>query len=180
VGIDTKRAVFLDRDGVVVRAIVRDGRPYAPLSLDEFEILPDAFDAIHRLKQAGFVCIVVTNQPEVARGTLPASVVHEMHDRLRGLLPVDAVEVCLHDDADGCSCRKPKPGLLVNAARAFDIDLHGSVLVGDRWRDIEAGEAAGCDSVFIDYGYAERRPTGAAATVGSLNDAVDWILSNHR
>lgn len=171
-----KRAVFLDRDGVLNRAIVRDGKPFAPASPAEFEILPDAAACLAELKRLGFLLLVVTNQPEVARGTLAPAALEEMHAALRAQLPLDDILCCFHDDAAACECRKPRPGLLIEAARRYGIDLARSFLIGDRWRDIEAGAAAGCRTVWIDYGYSERAPgVKADARVGSLAEGVEWI-----
>jgi D-glycero-D-manno-heptose 1,7-bisphosphate phosphatase len=175
-----RRAVFLDRDGVINRAIVRDGRPYPPGQIGELEILPGVPEALARLHDAGFRLVVVTNQPDVARGTQRRDVIDAMHESLAASLPLDEFRVCAHDDRDGCVCRKPLPGLLEAAARESDLDLTGSFMVGDRWRDIEAGHQAGCTTVFIDRGYAERRPERPDVTVASLPDAVDWILSPSR
>lgn len=171
-----KRAVFLDRDGVLNRAIVRDGKPFAPASPAEFEILPDAAACLAELKRLGFLLLVVTNQPEVARGTLAPAALEEMHAALRAQLPLDDILCCFHDDAAACECRKPRPGLLIEAARRYGIDFARSFLIGDRWRDIEAGAAAGCRTVWIDYGYSERAPgVEADARVRSLAEAVAWI-----
>ena len=170
------RAVFLDRDGVLTRALVRDGRPYAPVTLAEMEIEQDAAMALERLKAAGFLLIVVTNQPDVARGIARREDVEAMHSALRAALPLDGCFVCYHDDADGCACRKPLPGLLLQAAEEQGIDLAASFLVGDRWRDIDAGAAAGCRTILIDRGYRERRPEHTPdARAGKLGEAVDWI-----
>ena len=174
-GVDPlKRAVFLDRDGVINRAVVRDRKPYPPASIRELELLPGVADALQRLKRAGYVLVVVTNQPDVARGTTPKEAVSAIHDHLMATLPIDEVRVCYHDDSDGCECRKPKPGLLLQAPR---YDLGASVMVGDRWRDIEAGQRAGCRaSVLVDYNYDEAgcRPD---QRVASLSEAADWILA---
>ncbi len=171
-----KRAVFLDRDGVLNRAIVRDGKPFSPASLAELEILPEAAACLAELKRLGYLLVVVTNQPEVGRGTLAPGTLEEMHAALRAQLPLDDILCCFHDDAAGCECRKPRPGLLLEAARRYGIDLAGSFLIGDRWRDIEAGAAAGCRTVWIDYGYRERAPgVEADARVESLGEAVWWI-----
>lgn len=171
-----KRAVFLDRDGVLSRALVRDGKPYAPSSAAEFEILPEAAGCLAELKRLGFLLIVVTNQPEVARGTLPPAELEAMHAALRAQLPLDEILCCPHDDAGACECRKPRPGLLIEAADRHGIDLARSFLIGDRWRDIEAGAAAGCRTVWIDRGYREKPPrVEADARVGSLAEAVAWI-----
>jgi D-glycero-D-manno-heptose 1,7-bisphosphate phosphatase len=173
----TARAVFLDRDGVINRAIVRDGKPYPPTSAQELSILPDVPEALDALKRAGFLLFVVTNQPDVARGVQDRQVVDAMHGDLCARLPLDGVLCCFHDDADACDCRKPAPGLLLEAARSRDIDLRRSFMVGDRWRDTEAGEAAGCTTIYIDHGYSERRPTRFGARVASLAEAAAWILA---
>lgn len=158
-GIDkvSNRAVFLDRDGVINRSVVRDGLPFAAANLGEFEIFPEVPTACRELKQAGFLLIVVTNQPDVGRGTVKKETVEAIHAEMCRQLPLDRVEVCYHPGhgASNCDCRKPKPGLLINAARELDIDLAQSWMVGDRWRDIDCGHAAGCRTVFIDRGYAE-------------------------
>ena len=169
-------AVFLDRDGVINRAVVRDGRPYPPQGLDDLEVLPGVGEALARLKAAGFALVVVTNQPDVARGRQTEQAVQAMHDRLAALLPIDEFRVCWHDDDDRCECRKPKPGLIT---RPPAYDLSRSVLVGDRWRDIEAGRRAGClASILIDYGYYERHQVDPDVRLHSLQEAADWILSS--
>lgn len=172
-----RRAVFLDRDGVLNRAFVRNGTPHPPATLAELEIVPDAPNAIGDLKTAGFLLIGVTNQPDVARGTQRREVVDAINDRLLAALPLREILVCDHDDRDGCECRKPQPGLLIQAAGRYGIDLSSSFIIGDRWKDIETGRRAGCITVLIDYGYGEMRPDIAAdSTVHSLTEAVAWIL----
>ncbi len=169
-------AVFLDRDGVVNRAVLREGRPYPPADASSLELLPGVRAACTALKDAGFLLLVVTNQPDVARGTQGLETVEAIHGTLRSLLPLDDIYVCPHDDADACDCRKPAPGLLVRAAAAWDVDLATSYMVGDRWRDVEAGQRAGCRTVFVDRGYAERRPDAADHTAEGLEEAAQWIL----
>ena len=170
-------AVFLDRDGVINQAIVRDGKPYPPSGANELVIVPEAPEALRALKQAGFLLIVVTNQPDIARGTQPPAAVEAIHEILRQALPLDDFFLCPHDDSDLCDCRKPHPGLLLRAAGKHNIDLPRSFMVGDRWRDIGAGANAGCATVWIDYGYREKRSSiEPSATVHSLREAVDWIL----
>ena len=178
-GIDraVRRAVFLDRDGVINRAIVRNGKPYPPATEEALEIFPDVPAALARLRDAGFRLVVVTNQPDIARGTQRREIVDRMHARLCAELPLDEVRVCGHDDADDCECRKPRAGLLEAAARDADLSLADSFMVGDRWRDVEAGRRAGCITVFVDRQYDEPRPDRPAATVRSLGEAADWILS---
>lgn len=172
------RAIFLDRDGVLNRAVVRNGRPYPPATPEDFEILPGAAEAARRLRDAGFLLIGATNQPDVARGIQRREVVQAMNDRLLAEMPIAAILVC-YEDGDDCPRRKPNPGLLLEAAEAYAIDLPASYMVGDRWRDVEAGRRAGCRTVFIDRGYDERRPDPPADHVAAdLTDAADWILSD--
>ncbi len=173
---EVKRAVFLDRDGVINAAVVRDGKPYPPANVDEMQILPGVPAALNDLKRAGYELIVVTNQPDVARGTQTREAIDAIHARLRGELPLDAVYCCLHDDVEQCACRKPAPGMLLDAARERDVDLAASFMVGDRWRDIAAGASAGCRTVFVDYQYNERQPPAFDAKVTSLAEAAAWIL----
>jgi D-glycero-D-manno-heptose 1,7-bisphosphate phosphatase len=174
---DKKRAVFLDRDGVINRALVRDGKPYAPARLEELEILPGVAEALSRLREAGFRLVVVTNQPDVARGTQRRDVVEAMNAALGAALPLDEFRVCYHDDRDACRCRKPGPGLLEDAAGEAGLSLPDSYMVGDRWRDVDAGRRAGCTTIFIDREYSERRPDKPDVMVSSLSEAADWILS---
>ena len=172
-------AVFLDRDGVLNRAFVRGGKPHPPQTMSELEILPEVPEALTRLRAVGFLLVVVTNQPDVARGTITSEKVHEINAELLAQLPLDTILTCYHDEADDCACRKPKPGLLLQARDAFDIDLSRSFMVGDRWKDIEAGRNAGCRNIYIDYHYDEDRPAPDSVdfTCASLNEAANWILS---
>jgi D-glycero-D-manno-heptose 1,7-bisphosphate phosphatase len=171
------RAVFLDRDGVINQSIVRDGKPYPPSCVEETIIVADAESSLTRLRQNGFLLLVVTNQPDVRRGVTSKKKVDEIHQFLSASLALDGFFVCYHDDMDRCNCRKPLPGLLLQAAAKHHVDITKSYLIGDRWRDIEAGVAAGCRTVLIDHRYGERPPAGADVSVSSLSEAVDWILS---
>jgi D-glycero-D-manno-heptose 1,7-bisphosphate phosphatase len=171
-----ERAVFLDRDGVLVIPEFRDGRSFAPVTLESYRFYPDAPEALSRLKAAGYKLIVVTNQPDVGKGLVPQLVADEMHERLRKALPVDLIKACFHTQLTNCACRKPKPGMLLDAARKLGIDLEKSYMVGDRASDVEAGEAAGCRTVFIDLGYDERRPAAPTFIVRSITEATDCIL----
>lgn len=151
-----RRCVFLDRDGVINKSVVRNGRPYPPATVQETVLTEGIAEALAILKARGFLLVVVTNQPDVARGTTSAAEVEKIHNYLRSQLPLDSIRSCFHDDSDNCACRKPRPGLLFSAASEMNIDLKTSFLVGDRWRDIDAGKSAGCTTIFVDYGYQER------------------------
>jgi D-glycero-D-manno-heptose 1,7-bisphosphate phosphatase len=173
----TRAAVFLDRDGVINRTFIRDGTPCPPVSLRDLEILPHVPEALSALKAQGYSLVVVTNQPDVARGTASRELVDSIHERLKGELGLDAIFTCFHDDADECDCRKPKPGLLFRAAHDLGIDLTSSFMVGDRWRDVEAGRRAGCRTLFVDCGYPETPSSSCDFRVGSLLEASGIILA---
>lgn len=172
-----RRAVFLDRDGVINRSTVRDGKPYPPATVAEFEFLPGVDEAVSRLRQAGFVVIVVTNQPDVANGITPRATVDAMNSLVTEKLGVDQVKVCFHTDRDNCECRKPKPGMLLEAAREWNIDLERSFMVGDRWRDIDAGRAARCKTILVGEGYSADKKAAPDLFAASLLAASQIILS---
>lgn len=172
-----RRAVFLDRDGVINRSVVREGKPYAPRRLADFRLLPGAVRAIQELKQAGLLVIVVTNQPDIGNGLVKASLVDAMHFKLRQVSLIDDIMICPHRQDAGCSCRKPKPGLLVQAAKKWRIDLGSSFMVGDRWGDIVAGQRAGCYNIFINRHYKEPQQTKPDGHAASLPAATRLIVS---
>ncbi len=175
-----RRAVFLDRDGVINRPIVREGKPYPPKTVGQFEILPGVPEACQRLREAGFLLIVATNQPDVGRGNLERSSVEQIHVTMLKRVPIDQVLVCYHaGEAFGqkCNCRKPKPGMLLSAAKAFGIDLAQSFMIGDRWRDMECGRRAGCRTIFVDCDYREVCAVEPNYRVSNLVEAADVIVS---
>ncbi|HXF09883.1 MAG TPA: HAD family hydrolase [Desulfuromonadaceae bacterium] len=174
-----RKAVFLDRDGVINRALERESKPYPPRNLSEFEILPEVPEACRRLKAAGFLLVVATNQPDVGRGTLPQEIVETIHTEMCRRLPIDRVEACFHpgQGASECDCRKPRPGMLRRAAHELGIDLSTSWMVGDRWRDVDCGHAAGCRTIFVDRGYAEELKQMPDFRVKNLLEAAEIILS---
>lgn len=169
-------AVFLDRDGILVRAPTVQGRPHSARTVAEIEIIPSAIQLCQHLKGAGIPTFMITNQPDIARGRINASVINEQNQLVAGALGLTEVAVCPHDDGDCCHCRKPKPGLIKDLGRKHHIDLSKSVVVGDRWRDIEAGHAAGTLTLFVDYGYAEERPTSPTRTVTSTDEMLNAVL----
>jgi D-glycero-D-manno-heptose 1,7-bisphosphate phosphatase len=161
---------------LVNKAVIKDRKPYAPKNLAELEILPGVLQALNNLYQREYKLIVVTNQPDVARGTVRIETVKEINSFLQSRLPIDDFFCCFHDDSDRCECRKPKSGAILSAAQKYDIDLAQSFMIGDRWRDIEAGISAGCKTIFLDYGYDEKQPTHLDYRTQSLYEASKIIL----
>ena len=174
------RAVFLDRDGVINANLERAGQPVAPTRIEEFRILPGVKDAVHALKAAKFHLVVITNQPDVATGRTPKSTVERMHDEIRRSMPIDDIKACFHVDQDNCNCRKPKPGMILEAAAEHGIDLKRSYVVGDRWKDVAAGRAAGCLTIFVDYGYEQSEAAQPDKVVGSLAEAAAYIIDREQ
>jgi D-glycero-D-manno-heptose 1,7-bisphosphate phosphatase len=172
-----RNAVFLDRDGVINEAIVIDGKPTPPPSLAEFNIRPNVEEALEKLVDAGYLNIVVTNQPDVRTGKQSREVVDSFHDKLRSELPIHDVFACFHIDQDQCNCRKPQAGMLVQAAKKWSIDLSNSHMVGDRWKDIEAGQLVGCTTFWLPGGYDEPSPKSPDYTVKSLFEASVLIAN---
>jgi D-glycero-D-manno-heptose 1,7-bisphosphate phosphatase len=170
------RAIFLDRDGVINKAFIVDGIPTPARELDQLQILPRVEEALEMLRSAEFELVVVTNQPDVARGTLSAETVELIHLRLHSKLQIKHFYTCFHDDADNCPCRKPKPGLLIAAAEDLGLDLRACFMIGDRWRDIAAGQSAGCQCFFVDHLYEEKQPQMPYLKVSSLFEAAQMIL----
>jgi D-glycero-D-manno-heptose 1,7-bisphosphate phosphatase len=170
-------AIFFDRDGVLNKAMIRDGRPHPPASIAELVIDEVVPTELHKLKNLGYLLIGITNQPDVARGRATRQQVEAINDFLLTQLPLNEIRVCYHDDADGCHCRKPLPGLILDAAKDWEIDLPNSYMIGDRWRDVEAGNAAGCKTIWLNAGYQERTPFPAAnITVNNFTKGVQHIF----
>ncbi len=173
-------AVFLDRDGILNKLVIRKGQAVSPRTLNEFEPLPGVRTSVEALKRAGLLAIVVTNQPDVARGFLPQAELDRMHEHLRSAVGLDAIYTCCHDDGDDCQCRKPRPGLLLRAAQEWGINLSSSFLIGDSWRDIEAGRAANCTTLLIKAAGDQDPEATADFTVSDLAAAVEVILATVR
>jgi D-glycero-D-manno-heptose 1,7-bisphosphate phosphatase len=168
--------VFLDRDGVLNRTTVRGDTPYPPNSVAEVQVLPRVPEALDKLRRRGLPLIVVTNQPDVARGTQTRAVVEEINQFLTRQLRLTAVYTCYHDNADECDCRKPKPGMLMRAAEEHGLDLSRSFMVGDRWGDVAAGAAAGCVTLLVNMPYSQCHRCSPDHTVADLAEAADVIL----
>jgi D-glycero-D-manno-heptose 1,7-bisphosphate phosphatase len=170
----TRRAVFLDRDGVLNEVLERHGQPASPRSLDQFRMVGD-IDAVNRLHAAGYLVFIITNQPDIARGHVSGAQVERMLAEIRRRIHVDDVRVCPHEDGDACACRKPKPGMILDLARHWHVHLRDSWVIGDTWRDMGAAEAAGTHSILLQCPY--NAGVAADATVTGLTEAVDRVLS---
>ena len=167
-----KKAIFLDRDGVINKAFIKDGLPKSPNSLNELKILPGVKESISRLKKLNFICLVVTNQPDVQRGKIKKNTIIKMNNFLKKKIELDDIFVCYHDDHDNCNCRKPKPGLLLQARKKWNVDFKKSFIVGDRWRDIQAGKKVGCKTIFLDYKYKDIKPKNPDFVTDTLLNAT--------
>ena len=173
-----KPAVFVDRDGTLNYQVVRDGKPYAPEKLEDFKLFPGVPEACQTLKDAGFVIVVATNQPDVGRGTQDKAVVEAMHAQLLKEVPsITRIEVS-YDPGRGevSPRRKPEPGMLLEAAKELGLDLAKSWMIGDRWRDGDCGKRAQVKTVFIDFGYSEELQAAPDYTVKSFTEAAETVL----
>lgn len=171
-------AIFLDSDGVLNKVIIKDGKPAAPETLAEFEIPDEVKPALLRLKAEDYLLICVTNKPDIERGLTTQTIVDQIYNKMREELPLDDIFICYHENSD---CYKPKPGLLLDAAKKYQIDLAASYMIGDRWRDIGAGQNAGCKTIWINRDYNEQKPNPPADyTVYSLTEAVNIILGESK
>jgi D-glycero-D-manno-heptose 1,7-bisphosphate phosphatase len=170
------KAIFLDRDGVINQVNLVDGKPYPPKDMSELILLSNVNEALQLLKDAGYLLIVITNQPDVVRGKAKIETVEAINQFLKDSLPIDDIFTCYHDDIEDCNCRKPKPGNILKAADQYNINVSSSFMIGDRWRDVEAGECAGCKTFFIDYRYQEKQPESYDYKVKSLYEAAKIIL----
>ncbi len=171
------KAIFLDRDGVINKTIFRDGKPRAPYTMEDFALFEGVEEAIDLFKKAGFKLIIVTNQPDVSRGWVSRESVEMINQKIQELLKLDSIQVCYHDKKDHCSCRKPRPGMLLQGAFLFDIKMSASFMIGDRYSDLEAGYTAGCKSILVGDGDEQRDTKEPVYRAQSLLDAAQWIVS---
>jgi len=173
----TRRAIFFDRDGVLAIPTIRDGKTFAALSLEEFRLYPEAASAVRSAKDAGFLCIVVTNQPDVASGKTTLEAVEAMHMLMRRALLIDDVEVNYEPSGSDARRRKPNPGMLLDAAEKWEIALTNSFMIGDRAVDMLAARRAGCTAIFIDRRYAtDAQPESFDYRTTDVPDAVQWCI----
>jgi D-glycero-D-manno-heptose 1,7-bisphosphate phosphatase len=180
----SRRAVFLDRDGVLDEPVVVDGGERPPWKLEELRIVGDARAALDRLREAGLAMVVVTNQPDVGRGTLDRDMAELINFEVKDALGVDAIYSCFHSGAEPCACRKPAPGMIFAAARDLELAVEGSWLVGDRWVDIAAGRSVGLRTVLLrrvgswgpSSGVLPPRDLQPDHIATSLTEAVSFIV----
>jgi len=173
-----KRAIFLDRDGVINKAILKEGKPSSPKRFERFEFLEGVREVLEKFRREGFLNIIITNQPDIKRGLMKWETLEKMHRLIKEDLPIDDIFVCPHDDIDSCQCRKPRSGMLLEAAKRWDIDLKGSFLVGDQSKDMEAGKNAGCITIIIDYLY--NREAEPDFRVNDLQSAMKIVLNDKK
>jgi D-glycero-D-manno-heptose 1,7-bisphosphate phosphatase len=171
------KAIFLDRDGVINQVNRVDDKPHPPKDINELILLPKVAEALLLLKDAGYLIIVITNQPDVARGKTKIETVEAINKFLKDSFPIDDIFTCYHDDIQECDCRKPKPGNILKARDKYNINISISFMVGDRWRDIDAGRNAGCKTIFINYDYNEKKPLNPSYIASSLYNAAEIILN---
>ncbi len=167
------KAIFLDRDGVINKVIIKDNKPFSPRTFEEFKLFSDILNPLKYLKKAGFLIFIITNQPDIARGLMKESELNKMHETIKNTLPIDEIVVCPHDDADNCNCRKPKPGMLFYLAEKWKVNLKKSYLIGDTWKDMEAGKTADCITILIDTVY--NQDVKCDYRVKDLNEAIKFI-----
>ena len=172
-----KKAIFLDREGVINKLIMKNGKGRAPYTLEDFELFPGVVEACQKLKDSDYLTIIVTNQPDVARGWVLQESVELINNKVRKLLPIDDIRICFHTNEDNCLCRKPMPGMILDAASVWGINLQESFMIGDRFGDVAAGVSAGCKTILVGEGDTQGTFPTPHYKVDSLLEAVSIILS---
>lgn len=169
-----KKAIFLDRDGVINDVIFRgSNKPIAPWSLEEFKLYVGIEEPLRQLSDSGYLLFVVSNQPDISKGLVDIQIVQQMNDIIVSQFPIEKVVFCPHEDRHKCACRKPKSGMLIELAAEYGVDLNASYLIGDNWKDIAAGEAAGCKTILIKRAY--NKTVNADNYVQSLDEVTKII-----
>ena len=144
-----KSAVFIERDGILNLVRIENGHPVPPLRRSDFRLNLEAIQPIRQLRLAGFKLIVTTNQPWLSHGCLSRYELERMHEQLRQAFPIDDILVCPHEEMDECPCRKPLPGMFIEAAAMWHLDISRSFVLSDKWQDAEAARRIGCISVLV-------------------------------
>lgn len=172
----TNKAIFLDRDGILVIPRFSNGRSFAPRSINEFKFYKNIKFYLNKFKELGYLNIVVTNQPDIQNGLLSLDVLKKMNRKILNLLPIDDIEFCIHNSKSNCRRRKPNVGMLEDASKKWNIDLKNSFMIGDRKSDIDSGNQLGIKTIFVDYNYIEKKPLNANFFVDNIYDAFCYIL----
>ena len=170
-----KKAVFLDRDGVVSRAVVINNRPFSIRRASDLQILDEVNEALGIFGKLALIPIIISNQPDVARGLLSQLEHEKIESKIVTLTGISKIYTCTHDEKDNCFCRKPKPGLILKAAEDHDIDITKSYLIGDRWRDMDLAKNVDCRSFFINRNYEEKYPEYFDYETGSILESAKII-----
>lgn len=169
-------AVFLDRDGVVLRGKIHNGKLYAINNIEKVFFYPKVKQSIDLLKKS-FKVFIITNQPDIGNNKVTYEEVKKVNQLIINKLKIDKIYMCPHSKNIRCKCRKPNPYFILKAAKDYNIDLKKSYMVGDRGSDILSGYKAGCKSIFINRKYKESKPLLQIKTVYSLNEATRFILN---
>ena len=172
------KAIFFDRDGVLIQAPVIDGKPKSIENVSDIIFIVEE-SLIIKLRDLGFYLIAITNQPDISRKKIKPEFVEKINNLIKTKYYLDDFYVCPHSDQDNCECRKPKNGLILDAAKDYNLDLSSCFMIGDRWRDIAAAEISGCKSIYIDYSYNEQKPYKQDYTVKCPSSAIKKILENY-
>jgi len=151
----TNKAVFLDRDGIINHVVYHKGinKPSSPWNIKEFRLIKGIEKPLEEISKMGFLIFIVSNQPDISRGNIKKGVNDEINRKILGKFPIKEIKICPHDDKDNCNCRKPKPGMITELSKKWNIDLKKSFLIGDSWKDIKAAENAGVKSILIIRDY---------------------------
>lgn len=170
-----RRAIFFDRDGVINNAVLRKGRPYSPIDWSEFSWVSGIQYVSQKLKEAGFLLFCITNQPDVGRRLQDHSMIEAFHQYILENLPLEKIYAC-YDCNDENPLRKPKPGMILELCKQYELDLEDCWVVGDRWKDVDAGNAAGCRTIFLDYGYDEALKSTPDYIISDLHELISLII----
>ena len=170
-----RRAIFLDRDGVINKAVIREGRPYPPVNWNEFSWVNGIQDVTQKLKEAGYLLFCVTNQPDVGRGLQDRSMIEAFHKYILESLPLEKIYTC-YDYSNNNPLRKPKPGMIFELRKKYHLNLEDCWVVGDRWKDIDAGNTAGCQTIFLDYGYDETLKSSPDYVISDLRQLIPLVI----
>tara|TARA_Y100000996_G_C22342075_1_gene569100 strand:+ start:206 stop:739 length:534 start_codon:yes stop_codon:yes gene_type:complete len=166
------KAFFFDRDGILNKVILKKNKPYSPRYPKQVVKNYEILKLIKLLKKKKFKKIIITNQPDIKTGKLTKHSLRTINNDIKLFFSIDDIFVCTHNKFDKCHCRKPKIGMIKLAEKKWNLDLKKSYLIGDRWKDIDAGNKAGCKTIYIDYNYDEKKPKKPIYSFKSLTQML--------